>query len=221
MQHFQIIILMIRNRSKIAPLINVNRSFYLLLGLSLFFIQGCSSSKNKIQGVPISDFFSKCESYNKDFGDLITLGDPNNRFMITLPYSWDIREFYTDTLYGVYASNAMAEVNKPEQFYSLSLTGYESELGLKDYYNKELSILIKDQNTEVWETGSLEIDSKQYPWVLFMIEGELPIINQVTYIKSEGSSSIYLIQVSVFQEENSRERICEINQFVSSFELIK
>jgi hypothetical protein len=169
----------------------------------------------------VSEYFANCEPFKEDFGDLITIGDPNNRFMITLPYKWDIREFYTDTLYGIYASNSLDIIDQTTQYYSLSISGYQTNKTLENYYQNELVQLNDDPTIEVEETGTIAINEKPFPWVLFKLNGEPALLNIVTFIKSEQKNSIYLIQISVEEDKKARDSLCNLKQFVCSFELIE
>ena len=188
---------------------------------SVLLLQQCNSSVNKINGIRVSEFYNDCITNKTDFGDLITIGDPDNRFMITLPYKWDIREYYTDTLYGIYASNSLDVINHPEMFYGLSTTGYYTELGLQDYYLNELNQLISDNKIKVLETGTYIINNNEYPWILFNLDNEIKLTNHVVYIKDDTNESIYILQSSVYKGRNDKEKLCQLKQFVSSFELVE
>lgn len=187
---------------------------------SVLLLQQCNSSVNKIKGIRVSEFYNDCNTNETDFGDLITIGDPDNRFMITLPYKWDTREFYSDTLYGIYASNSLDVINQPEMFYALSVTGYYTQLSLHDYYLIELSQLKSDDKIKVLETGTYVINDSEYPWILFNLDSDIEMTNHVLYIKDETSESIYILQSSVFKGEDDKDKLCQLKQFVSSFEIV-
>ena len=187
----------------------------------ILLLQQCNSSVNKINGIRVSEFYNDCNADETDFGDLITIGDPDNRFMITLPYKWDIREYYTDTLYGIYASNSLDVINHPEMFYGLSITGYNTELDLQEYYLNELSQLKSDIKIKVLETGTYIINNHEYPWILFNLDSDIEMTNHVVYIKDDISESIYILQSSVYKGKEYKEKLCQLKQFVSSFELVE
>lgn len=182
----------------------------------------CTDQKNKIEGIPISDSYNNCDEAYIDYGDMITIGDPSDKFMIRLPYSWDIQESYSDTLYGIIASNRFEAGNDPEKFLMVSVTGYQTTDSLDEYFVKEIKTLKKDKSMTVLEVGKLEINEENTRWVKFETEeSDFQIMNLVLYVKSESTEEIYLIQSSVYKSEDYDKILCQLKRFTDSFELVK
>ncbi|MBC8490768.1 MAG: hypothetical protein H8D45_32525 [Bacteroidetes bacterium] len=182
---------------------------------------GCVQQNNAIREIPITTYYNNCDAII-DFGVIITIGDPSDKFMISLPYSWDIQESYFDTLFGIFASNIFETGNDPKKLQSISITGYSTNDSLKVYVEKELTSLKKDTSISVNEMGKTTINDRNGYWVLFennFKDGD--IVNLVVFIKREKSNEIYLIQSSVYKTENFRERICRLKQLVNTFEIVE
>lgn len=199
------------------------RSINYLIYLSFIFVicPGCVQQNNAIREIPITTFYNNCDEII-DFGEMITIGDPSDKFMISLPYSWDIQESYSDTLFGIFASNIFKAGNDPKKLQSISVTGYSTNDSLKVYVEKELTSLKKDTSISVNEMGKTTINDRNGYWVLFennFEEGD--IVNLVVFIKREKSNEIYLIQTSVYKTENFRERICRLKQLINTFEIVE
>jgi hypothetical protein len=162
-----------------------------------------------------------CAIKEYDFGETITIGDPGDKFMITLPYEWDIQESYSDTLYGMIATNAPLSENNPDAFLLLSVTGYKTTDSLVAYFTKEVATLRKDKTMNVLEAGKMSFENSDSFWVKFeTIENGHTIMNVVKYIKSERNNEIYLIQSSLSKTEFFEEKICILKLLVDSFELV-
>ena len=106
--------------------------FYTIL--SLLLLMACRPDGPEISGVPVTQYYNNCQNNEFDFGETITIGDPNDKFMITLPYEWDIQETYSDTLYGMIATNASLAEDNPEAFLLFSITGYKTTDSLLDLF---------------------------------------------------------------------------------------
>lgn len=181
----------------------------------------CGDHKNKIEGIPVSDFYNNCEEEYIDYGDMITLGDPSDKFMIRLPYSWDIQENYSDTLYGIIASNRYEAGNDPEKFILVSVTGYQTTDSLFAYFKKELKTLKKDKSMKAIEVGQIELNEENTYWVKFESDQSgYKIMNIVQYVKSEEKNEIYLIQSSVYKSDNCKTQLCRLKRLTNSFELV-
>lgn len=199
---------------------NIKYLTYLLVFLLI--AAKCTDQKNNIEGIPISDFYTNCDEEFIDYGDMITLGDPSDRFMIRFPYKWDIQESYSDTLYGMIASNRYEAGNDPEKFLLVSVTGYQSDDSLYAYFIKEIKNLKKDKTMKLHAVGQMEINEKPVYWIKFeSIESDFQIMNLVQYIKSENTNEIYLIQSSVYKSEDHDKKLCELKRFTDSFELVE
>ncbi len=98
------------------------------------------TAHERIEGIPVSESYNQCSDEYYDFGDMITIGDPGDKFMIRLPYNWDIQETYSDTLYGIIASNALESLNEPQRFQLISVTGYQTKDPLLSYFKNEIKI---------------------------------------------------------------------------------
>lgn len=178
----------------------------------------CASSGDKIKGIPLTHFYDSCD-LDAYFGEMITIGDPNERFFISLPYSWDIRESYTDNVYGMYASNFLSIPIEIKDRQAVMITGYETELSLEDYFLNELKDLKKDEAVELLEAGTVEIDDRNCNWLLFHNYAEHPIYHVVVYTKKENSNEIYLLQSMTFDTENYRDRLCYLKRIIKSFDI--
>jgi catalase len=152
---------------------------------------------------------------------MITLGDPSDKFMIRLPYSWDIQENYSDTLYGIIASNRYEAGNDPEKFILVSVTGYQTTDSLFAYFKKELKTLKKDKSMKVIEVGQMELNEENTYWVKFESDQSgYKIMNIVQYVKSEEKNEIYLIQSSVYKSDDYQTQLCRLKRLTNSFELV-
>jgi hypothetical protein len=195
-----------------------NTVYILLILLSAI---KCGNQGPNIEGVPLSQSYNNCPEIKYDFGDMITIGDPGERFMIRLPYEWDIQETYSDSLYGIIASNGIESENDPEKFMMISVTGYLTGDSLSTYFRQELNTLKRDKNIIVMEAGEIQLYNDNGYWVKFESnENEHRIMNLVQYIKSEQRNEVYLIQSSVKKSENDEEKICILKKLTDSFELV-
>ena len=179
----------------------------------------CSNETKLLENIPVSDFIDNCPDEIFDFGDMISVGDPNDRFFIQLPYSWDIRQTYSDSLYGVYTSNYFSIPIPVEDRLAISITGYASEKEMDEYFRDELIELNKGENINVIEKGQTMMMGDYYPWVLF----EMPpnVFNMVYYIKNHDNDEYYLIQTASYDTLNYRKKQCYLKQLVRTFELVK
>jgi hypothetical protein len=190
-----------------------------MLNLILLAFTSCSFNKNKIEGVRLTKFYNDCQENGFDFGELITIGDPNDKFMISLPYDWDIQETFSDTLYGMIATNTLEAEENHNVFMFLSVTGYTTNDSLYQYFIKELKSLKKDKNMHLLESGDIEMDGNQSYWVKFgSTESENKFINLVLYVKSKLKNEIYLIHSCVTENEDADSRLCALKKLAVSFE---
>jgi hypothetical protein len=175
----------------------------------------------EIAGIPFTQYYNSCPGIEYDFGETITIGDPNDKFMITLPYEWDIQETYSDTLYGMIVTNAPLSENDPEGFLFLSVTGYQTTDSLITYFTSEVSSLQKDKTMDNFEAGKIDFEGTDSYWVKFeSIQNDDTILNVVEYIQAEGKNEIYLLQSSVKKTGSFDEKICILKNLVDSFELV-
>jgi len=198
----------------------LKKPFYTIL--SLLLMMACRPGGPEISGVPLTQYYNNCQINEFDFGETITIGDPNDKFMITLPYEWDIQETYSDTLYGMIATNASLAENNPDVFLLFSITGYKTTDSLLTYFSREVASLKKDKTMDVLEAGKMDFNGKDSYWVKFeTVENDNTILNVVKYIKSDLKNEIYLIQSSVNKTGNFDENICILKLLADSFELVE
>jgi hypothetical protein len=192
------------------------------LSVVFFLFSACREHGPEIAGIPFTQYYNNCPGIEYDFGETITIGDPNDKFMITLPYEWDIQETYSDTLYGMIVTNAPLSENDPEGFLFLSVTGYKTTDSLAVYFANEVSTLQKDKSMSRFEGGKIDFAGKEAYWVKFeSIQKEDTLVNVVKYIKAESKNEIYLIQSSVKKTGTFDEKICILKNLVDSFELVE
>ena len=176
----------------------------------------CTNEARLLEQVPESSFIDNCPDVLHDFGDMVSVADPNRKFAIQLPYAWDIRESYGDSLYGVFASNFLSIPIPLDARLALSVTGYNHEGELAAYMRADLADLIRDENIRVMERGSSTFAGRANPWVLFeMIPG---IFNMVYYLQKPGQQEIFIIQSVSYDTVNYRNKMCQLKQLVNSFE---
>jgi len=205
---------------KIQVLMNYFKITVLLILIALFFV-GCNSGGKRIEGVPFTQSYNKCESSGYDFGKIITIGDSNNKFMISLPYEWDIQESYSDTLYGIIATNTYEAEENPAIFMLLSVTGYSTEDSLYQYFTEELKTLKKDKQMNVREAGEIDLNGNHAYWIKFENnENNNKFVNLVHYVKSTDEKEVYLIHSCVANVEAADEKICALKKLAASFELV-
>jgi hypothetical protein len=195
---------------------------FILFAAILFLAAKCGNRGETIEGIPVTESYNICPEDYFDFGKMITIGDPNDKFMISLPYSWAIQENYSDTMYGITASNIWDAGNNPEQLMLLSVTGYQTNDSLVTYFKNEIISLKQDKNIKVKELGKIDIDGHNCYWVKFENDdtGD-KLINFVQYIKSYKRNEIYLLHSTVLSTDNYMDRICHLKQLVNSFELVE
>lgn len=175
----------------------------------------------ELAGVPLTDYYNRCPDQDYDFGETITIGDPNDKFMITLPYDWEIQETYNDTLYGMIADNSTIIGEDPLNFVMISVMGYQTQDSLFEYFRKEVADLEKDKTMKVLEAGKMDFYGRDAYWLKFEArEHDHTILNVVKYIKSATRNEIYLIQSSVNKTGNFDEKICILKKLADSFELV-
>jgi hypothetical protein len=180
-------------------------------------VSGCQSGKT-FEGIPVSDSYNQC-SDNSDFGELTTIGDPGNKFMITMPYSWDIQEVYSDTIYGIFGSNAYDIGNDNSKLLSLSVSGYKSEDSLATYFRNEIKSMKKSSEFRLLETGNITIDYQPGFWLSFELEeGEKVIYSIIVYLKRPDADEIFLLQTLTYKSGDWEKRICSLKAFVETFE---
>lgn len=179
----------------------------------------CSNDSKLLENIPISTSIDNCPDIYHDFGDIVSVGDPNAKFIIRVPYSWDIRESYTDSLYGVAAANYLSIPVSVEERMGLSVNGYTTDKELDQYVHDELIDLIKEEKTKVLERGITMFAGMKNPWVLFNVDGEL--YNMVYYVKEADNNDIYLIQTICYDTVNYRNKMCYMKQLVNSFSLME
>jgi len=178
----------------------------------------CSDNSSLFENIPDSEFIENCPDEYYEFGETVNIGDPNDRFMIALPYSWDIRESYTDSVYGIFSSNFLSIPQKTEDQMALSVSGYTSEKELQDYFKGELIELVKEDKIIVKEKGNAMLAGKMYPWVHFeMTDGSH---NMVYYINNTETNDYYLVQTATYDTVNYRTKFCYLKQLVNSFEIV-
>ena len=193
---------------------------FLLLIIIVITISGCHSEKT-FEGIPVSDSYNLCNE-DFDFGELTTIGDPGNKFMITLPYNWDIQEVYSDTVYGIFCSNAPDIEDDNSKLMSLSVTGYKTTDPLDSYFIKEIESMKNAAVFNLLETGEITIFEQQCHWLSFELkENETEVFSNVVYIKKPDADEIYLLQTLVYKSGDYKKRICALKGLVETFEFVE
>lgn len=188
--------------------------------MSLILLVSCHRGP-ELAGVPQTDYYNRCPDQDYDFGETITIGDPNDKFMITLPYDWEIQETYNDTLYGMIADNSTIIGDDPLNFVMISVLGYQTSDSLSGYFSKEVADLKRDKTMKVLEAGKVDFYGRDAYWLKFeTIQDDHTILNVVKYIKSSTRNEIYLIQSSVNKTGDFDEKICILKKLSDSFELV-
>lgn len=177
----------------------------------------CSGDSRRLEAIPVTSFIDDCPEDYHDFGEMVSVGDPDQRFMISLPYSWDIRESYGDSLYGVFASNFLSIPKPAEDQLSLSVSGYTTEKELQDYFADELLVLLEDENTIILERGTSLASGLESPWVLFEMKPGIYVM--VYYVKEAARDDIYLIQSVSYDTVEYKVKMCYLKQIINTFEL--
>ena len=175
-------------------------------------------SCDTIEGVKRTNYYDTCKAFNTDFGNLSTYQDPNRLFSIRLPNDWDVRESYSDTLYGIFAANLNESNSDITTLQSLSAIGYFTTDSLESYVAKEIRILKEEKGIKVKEAGKTIINGNNAIWVLFKSEDQKTKKgNLVVYIKSVAKNQIFLLQASVYSSDNYKERLCNLKQLINTF----
>ncbi|OQX77505.1 MAG: hypothetical protein B6D61_07070 [Bacteroidetes bacterium 4484_249] len=195
---------------------------FVLFVIVILLAAKCHYSGETIEGIPVTDSYNICKEDYFDFGKMITIGDPNDKFMISLPYNWAIQENYSDTMYGITASNIWDAGNNPEQLMLLSVTGYQTNDSLVTYFKNEIISLKQDKNIKVKELGEIDLKGHNCYWVKFENDdtGD-KLINFVQYVKSYKRNEIYLLHSTVLSTDNYMDKICRLKQLANSFELVE
>lgn len=191
----------------------------ILLPFLLFTGFQCTNNSKLLEQVPSGDFVDSCPDVMYEFGEMVSVGDPSAKFLIRLPYSWDIRESYSDSLYGVFSSNFLSIPKPMAEQMAVSVSGYESDKTTEQYFRDEVIELVKASDTRVMERGTTMISGLNCPWVLFeMTDG---IYSMVYYVKNPERNDIYLIQTVSYDTVNYKVKMCYLKQLVNSFEVIR
>lgn len=193
-----------------------------MLAMGIVFMSSqCSPTHLSIDDIPQTDFFDSCSAGPEIyFGQEVSIGDPGERFLISLPYSWDIRESYSDTLYGIFGSNFMTSEKKDTEKMSLGIMAYASDLSLKDYYTNELQSLLDDKQTQVLETGSTSVQQKNAYWVKFKSTyPEKEVYQLVLYLKNRNKPEIYLVQATAYSADKYEYILCNLKLFMQQIEI--
>jgi hypothetical protein len=187
----------------------------------LFLLTSISySCKDTIEGIKVTNYYDSCSAFNTDLGELATYKDPNNLFSIRFPYSWDARESYSDTLYGIFAANMLESSSEIEKLESISAIGYQTADSLEVYAKKEIRGLKNEKGIIVKEAGKTTINGNKVIWVLFKSKGELTSKgNLVIYIKRPSSNIVFILQASVYSSDNYKKRLCNLKQLLNTFKL--
>ena len=189
--------------------------------LFLLLIIANYSCKDTIEGIKVTNYYDACPAFNTDLGDLATYKDPNNLFSIRLPYSWDVRESYSDTLYGIFAANILDSSSDIEKLESISTIGYQTNDSLEVYASKEIQGLKSVNDIRVKEVGKTRINGNRVIWVLFKSKvGQTEKGNLVVYLKSQGKNQIYILQASIYSSDNYKERLCNLKQILNTFKIL-
>ena len=189
--------------------------------LALSFLVIAFYSCNTIEGVKTTNYYDTCKAFNTDFGDLSTYQDPNRLFTIRLPYDWDVRESYSDTLYGIFAANLNESNSDITTLGSISAIGYFTTDSLENYAAKEIRGLKEEKGIKVKEAGKTIINGNNAIWILFKSEDQKTKKgNLVVYIKSAGKSQVFLLQASVYSSDNYKERLCNLKQILNTFKIL-
>jgi hypothetical protein len=205
-----------RRESTNQRVIKINLLFLVFLLVILNY-----SCKETIEGVKVTNYYDNCTAFNTDLGDLATYKDPNNLFSIRFPYSWDVRESYSDTLYGIFAANMQESSSDIENLESISAIGYQSNDSLNIYAENEIRGLKNEKGIVVKEAGKTKINGNNVIWVLFKSKGELASkANLVIYVKRPSSNIVFILQASVYSSDNYKERLCNLKQLLNTFKLL-
>jgi hypothetical protein len=178
------------------------------------------SCKDTIEGIKVTNYYDNCKALNTDLGDLATYKDPNNLFTIRFPFSWDVRESYSDTLYGIFAANMTESSSDIEKLQSISVIGYQTNDSLEIYAGKEIRGLKNEKGITVREAGKTSINGNRIIWVLFKSkDGQTEKGNLVLYVKRLGTNQVFILQSSVYSSDNYKERLCNLKQLLNTFKL--
>ncbi|MBN2175639.1 MAG: hypothetical protein JW731_16030 [Bacteroidales bacterium] len=192
--------------------------FYIIC---LLLISAKCAHVERIEGVRFSDAYNSCSDESYDFGEIITIGDPGDKFMISLPYEWVIQETYSDTLYGMIATNHYESRAQPETFMLISVTGYQTADSLMAYFKKEVNAFKKDRKMRIEEAGRITIKDQPGLWLKFKSkESGVDVMSVVVYLKNPEKDEIYLIQTSVYLSDNYMNKLCYLKRLVTSFEIV-
>gem|GEM_PF-2564521 len=192
----------------------------ILIIILLGALQGCHDRAEHIRGYRLSSFFDDCIADSAGFGEMITLGDPGERFLVRVPYAWDVQEIYEDTLYGIMAGNILESREDIRIMESLSVTAYSSASSLDEYFQDEIKTLKKERATRIVELGRTVISGRDARWIMFGSGGkEQSFMNLVAYVRNEKENEIYLLQSTVHRSGNYRGKLCRLKKLIASFEV--
>ncbi|NOX47768.1 MAG: hypothetical protein GXO89_12405 [Chlorobi bacterium] len=178
------------------------------------------SCKDTIEGIKVTNYYDACPAFNTDLGDLATFKDPNNLFSIRFPYNWDVRESFSDTLYGIFGANMLESSSDIEKLESISAVAYQTIDSLEVYAANEIRGLKNESNIKVKQVGRTVINGNKVIWVLFKSKEELTSKgNLVIYIKKPSSNILFILQASVYSSDNYKERLCNLKQLLNTFKL--
>lgn len=187
----------------------------LALAAVLLTASKCNRNSNVLNEVPETEFIDNCPDMLYDFGETVSVGDPDGRFNIQLPHRWDIRESYSDSVYGVFASNYLSVPKPMEDQMAISAFGYNIDDAFEDYVLDEMIALAEDENIQVLERGTSMFSGQSNPWVLFVLENTS--FNMVYYIGNPEKSEVFIVQALSNDTVNYKVKHCYLKQLINSF----
>jgi hypothetical protein len=141
--------------------------------------------------------------------------------MVSLPYDWDIREHYSDTLYTIVAANFMSIPIPLEERMSFSVSGYVTDKDPGSYYLDEIRQLKRDRTVALEETGSTIIADLLCYWIKFTQKvDDHEAYNLVVYVKKPENKEVYILQSIVYSSEKHDLMLCYMKQLINSFEIV-
>ncbi|GAB4324849.1 MAG: hypothetical protein Kow00127_17560 [Bacteroidales bacterium] len=164
-----------------------------------------------------SSFADSCSS-DAWFGEMITISDPNESFMISLPYTWDQRESFNDSSYSVFAANFLSIPKKQEEKMAILVSGFNSEMTEEKYAEQEIRALGKEPSIRLLKSGKLTgSDGQRHPWVMFRASGNETGYHLVNYRKHPTRPEVYFIQLISYDTVNYEDKICRLMVLMNSF----
>lgn len=183
----------------------------------IFIIYGCTNSDNKIEGFFIHDGgFESCiemmEDLNYEYYE-----DTIENFRIKLPRNWWLENTALENIYGITTVDSSLNKNDTRLIAVTVIPGIKTTF--KEYISSELRAIKKDTTFLIQKIGRLQIDKLNSFWISYTANDSLKTNGILNYLKDSNTDRIFIVHSVVFGEREIENRLCQLQNLVSTFGL--